>query len=119
MNTSDAFKLIATRVNDPHLQREALKSLRATGRNVQMRLQWLLPDALASGDFTDLERADMIALLEPDEGQETERRDAQIVVRVTPSRRDELEQRAGAAGMSLSDYIRSRLFSGESEGDER
>jgi hypothetical protein len=113
VNAFDAFKLIATRVNDPHLQREALKSLRATGRNVQMRLQWLLPDALASGDFSDQERADMIAILEPDESQDSERRDAQIVVRVTPSRRDELEQRAEAAGMSLSDYIRSQLFPNE------
>ncbi len=112
----DAFKLIAAKVKDPYLQREALKSLGFTGPTSQLRLRWLLPHVLADGEFSQEEQQGLINLLEPTPQEvaeltwQEEPRTSTIHVRVTEVERAQLDQWAKEAGLSLSEYIRKQLF---------
>lgn len=105
----EAFALIIARSDDPQVQAQAAKARLSSGQAQRMRFERLLPDALASGEFSQEERTQMTALLESDDNQE-ERRADQLVVRLSSSEKIDLEQRAAALGVRLSDYVRDVLF---------
>lgn len=110
MSLHDALKLIATRSADMHIVQEALRAMRSTSEQAQqMRYSWLLPQAFGSGEFSEQERAEMIALLEPTEPPTPEVRDGYIQLRASLAERDELKRRAAQAGMTMSDYVRMML----------
>lgn len=110
MDIYNALKLIASRSTDMSIVQESLKAMRAPSRAQQRRYSWLLPQALASGEFSAAERAEMIALLEL---TDSELRKTWIQIRATDKERVELDRRAREAGMNRSDYIRKELGIGQ------
>lgn len=107
---SDALRTIIAK--SPMAGSDAIDCLRAISVKspvVQQRYNNVLGVALSDGDahFTPQERT---LLAEFAGGGEPETRSIMQPVRLSPAERQELEDAAQAAGQSLSDYIRSRLF---------
>lgn len=105
-NIETALKVIAVRSSAA--VREALGALRAIQKRSPMatsRANRAIKAAIedAGAGWTERERmqlADLIAGLG----------DAMLNVRLTTQERDDLKRRADAAGLSLSAYVRARLF---------
>jgi hypothetical protein len=105
-NIETALKVILARSQTA--SHEALGALRAFQKRSPMatsRANRAIKAAVEDADagWTEHERmqlADLIA--EPD--------DAMLNVRLTTQERDDLKRRADAAGLSLSAYVRARLF---------
>ena len=104
----DALKLIAAK--SPGAMLEAAKTMRSSGRILQMRYNWIVQIALGDpqADFTAEDRALIAAHLEPDTDDDI--RDYTLRIRLTPTERADLEQRAEAAGQTVSEYVRRTLF---------
>lgn len=108
MDIYDGFKLIAGR--SPMAMREAIKSLRVPNTPMLMqRYLWVLFIALGDpgAEFTESERRALAEIAEPPESQT---RDYTLRVRLTESEQATLQQMADDSGISLSEYVRSRLF---------
>lgn len=108
MTIYDALKLIATK--SPNASREAAKSIRATGRTLQIRYNWIVDLAFSDpqADFTPEERAAIVEHLAPDV-ESDESRDYTLRIRLTNTERADLERRANAADLDLSKYVRREL----------
>jgi hypothetical protein len=106
MTIDTALRAIAIRC--PSISGEAVRTLRATGRVKPQRVAWLVEQALMDplADWTPEERAQLIDLVTPEPTRTT----AIPPVRVTPDERAAIEAAAQDAGLTLSDYIRSRLL---------
>lgn len=106
MDMDTALRAIAIRC--PSIAAEAVKTLRATGRVKPQRLAWLVEQALMDplANWTPEERAQLVDLVTPEPTRTT----ATPSVRVTPEERAAIEAAAQDAGLTLSDYIRSRLL---------
>lgn len=109
MNIREALALIIERSEDTSVQAAAAKARLSSGRAQLERFERLLPDALASGEFSADERRQMMALIE-ELTEDAETRTDVLRVRVTPSERADLEARAERESVTLSEYVRTRLF---------
>lgn len=102
----EALRLIAAK--SPVAGHEAAKSLHARPQTLQLRYDNVAAAALGDPQaaFTAEERAAIVALLADAE-------DDRIVIQVRVSARQkiELEDRAAAQGISMSELIRRALFS--------
>ena len=108
MDVYDALKIIAAK--SPMAMREAIKSLRVPHTPMLMhRYLWVLDIALGDpgAEFTESERRALAEVAEPPESQT---RDYTLRVRLTESEQATLQRMADDAGISLSEYVRSRLF---------
>lgn len=111
-NLTQAAKLIIARCSAPTGE-EAIRLLAAVRANspmVQTRYQVLLIRALADpeADFTPAERETLAAGIEPQDGSGS--RDFTLRVRLNSAEQASLQVAAEAAGMSMSEYVRSKLF---------
>lgn len=103
MTITDVLKLIITKSPDNALH--AVKALRSAERyphlrKVQIVLERALVDPVAR--FTDAERDAIASHLMP--------ASKLLSVRITANQNAELARRADEADMSVSDYVRQRLF---------
>lgn len=110
MGIYDALKLLA--VKSPDTMREAIGSLRLPEDSPNLRMRYLILLDRAFSDpqaapFTPAERAALIALAEP---VNSGARDYTLRVRLTEVEQGTLQQLADTAGVSLSEYVRSRIF---------
>jgi len=106
----DALRLIIAQ--SPDAAREAMKTLmaiRAGSPAVQQRYNHVVEIALAdpSAMFTAQERA---LIAEHISASDVETRDNTLSLRLTCEERAQLEAAASAAGLSLSQYARKRMF---------
>lgn len=117
MTIEDALKIIVAR--SPHAAGEAMRTLTAIRANspvVQIRYNNTVERALADPDakFTDEERAILAEYVQAGESPR-DQRDTILHVRMRTVELDLLKNAALDAGLSVSDYVRGKLFgSGES-----
>jgi hypothetical protein len=105
---TDNCKLIAARC--PALAAEAVQTMRAEAAGspiLHSRYARLLQGALGAGEFTEAERA---ALVAPLTLQPAGARDQQVNVRLSAAEREELTAAAEAAGVGLSELVRERAL---------
>jgi hypothetical protein len=105
MDMDEALRLIIAR--SPNNVQNAIRAIRTAqnrpnARPVQYVLEQALIDPMA--DFTPAERAGIAALLQGDDT-----RSYDIRLRVTAEEKTEVQRLADAAGMTVSDFIRSRI----------
>lgn len=107
----EILRLIAGKSDDA--RREAVKAVAALNNNspiIQKRLNIVasiaLDDVKMAG-FTQDEINRITQLLNTEEG---ETRNYTLPIRLTQLERQELQRLAGDAGMTMSEYIRSRIF---------
>jgi hypothetical protein len=108
----DALRTIIA--GSPDAARDAMDCLRAISVKspvLQQRYNHTVQIALSDPQaaFTPDERALLARYVDTDE---SDRRSIVQPVRLSPDERQQLEDDAGHAGLSLSDYIRQRLFGG-------
>lgn len=104
-----ALRLIITRSGDAmNDAMGCIQALRVSSPMVGFRFNRTVERALADREarFTDDERAELAALLEIPSGT----RDQTLRVRLTTAEADELARLAEAEGVSMSEYVRSRVF---------
>lgn len=105
----EILRLIAAKSDS--IRGEAVKTIMALNNNspiIQKRLNFVASNALRdSSVFTQDEINRITLLLNTEEG---EARDYTLPIRLTQSEREELQRLAGDAGMTMSEYIRSRVF---------
>jgi hypothetical protein len=108
----DALRLIIERSPAAApLAMDCIRAIDASSPAVSRRYDMCVSVALAdrnAGEFDVSERA----LLAQFAGGQTDTRSIVQPVRLSPDERQQLEDDAGHAGLSLSDYIRQRLFGG-------
>lgn len=110
MSLEQALKIIVSK--SPDAARDAMQCLQAIRVNspmVQVRYNRVVEVAMSdrNADFTPDERAIIAEAVELPEG---ESRDFMLRVRLTPSEQADLQAAADEAGMTMSEYVRSRLF---------
>ncbi len=106
----DALKLVIAR--SPRAAEDAIRTIAAARNNspvLQVRYSNVLIQALADPEasFTPDERAILAAGIE---APESESRDFTLRVRLTDAERASLQAAANAAELSMSEYVRSKLF---------
>jgi len=107
---NDAVRLIAAK--SPQAAKEAIHLLRTPGdaplrQNRYNRIaEWAVSDPQA--DFTPEERRIITSFLQADDAG-TERA-FMLRVRLTESEREELQTASEAAGMTMSEYARRKIF---------
>lgn len=110
MDIIEALKVIIAK--SPNASEEAIRTI-AAARNrspiLQVRYSNVLIRAFAdpAAKFTPAERELLSSVIEAPEGQG---RDYTLRVRLTNAERAQIETAADAAGMNVSDYVRSKLF---------
>lgn len=110
MTMEQALKIIVSK--SPSTARDAmqcLQAIRAKSPMVQVRYNRVVEAAMSDqdADFTPDERAIIAEAVELPEG---ESRGFTLRVRLTPNEQADLQAAADEAGMTMSDYVRSRLF---------
>jgi hypothetical protein len=105
-----ALQLIIAR--SPNAAEEALRTLAAARNNspvLQIRYNVLLIRAFADPNaaFSNDERALLASAIE---APETDSRDFMLRVRLTDAERANLESASAAAGLSMSEFTRQKLF---------
>jgi hypothetical protein len=111
MDIIEALKIIIAK--SPNAAEEAIRTIAAARNNspvLQIRYSNVLIRAMADPEakFTADERQALASVIESPGSSST--RNLSLHVRVTPDEQAELEQAAAAAGQSLSEYVRRRLF---------
>ena len=97
----------------PDLASDAARALLTSGAPRQMRLDRLVPDALAAGTLDDDQRSLLMSCVGVGLAASApggERRSTVVQIRLTPSERDHLAHLAAAEGTTISDLIRSRVL---------
>lgn len=107
MDIYDALKLLATRSEDA--SREAIRSLRAPEATLALRYLQVLDLAFSdpNAHFTVAEREALVGAVQT---VTASARGYVLHIRLTDSERAELAQLASEAGVTPSEYVRSRLF---------
>lgn len=111
MDIVEALKIIIAR--SPNAAEEAIRAI-AAARNrspvLQIRYLTVLTRALADpqASFSAEERELLSSAIE---APESESRDFMLRVRLTDSERAELQMAADQSGISMSEYVRKKIFS--------
>lgn len=109
MNISDALRLIAGKSPDAlHEALGALKGQQVKSPMAQRRADRAIEMALRDpqAGFTSAERVELAALLS---GAGNETRSLDVRVRVTVEEKERIQEMADEAGMTVSDFIRTRI----------
>lgn len=110
MTLIDTLQLIAAR--SPRAATIAAHAIRGVAQLREQRASLAAAEALADRDaeWTPGERAAIAALLAPATERDDDRRDGTLQFRVSDRERAAIAERADAAGMSMSDYLRRRAM---------